>query len=324
MTLSAKNLGAAALPVVDVSGLISGDATAQRAVARAIKEACLDKGFMYIVGHGIAPELRSEVFKQSAAFFDLPEAHKLAVDMKLSSCNRGYEAMRAQTLEAGAPPDLKESFYSGRHLEPDHPAVLAGKFNHGPNQWPAGMSQFQDVMDRYYLELETFGAVLMRGVALSLDLAADYFDGFCTDPQCGLRLIHYPPQPAHAAPNEKGCGAHTDWGGLTILAQDEVGGLQVWDDTVGWVHAPPMQDAYIVNLGDMIARWTNERYRSTLHRVVNATGKERYSVPFFYSGNPDYEVACISSCLGPGETPKFPPTTVSGHMREMYAKTYAS
>ena len=226
MTLTAKNVGAKALPVVDVSGLIGGDGAAQDAVAREIKAACLDKGFMYVVGHGIAPELCAEVFAQSAAFFDLPEADKLAIDMKLSPCNRGYEALRAQTLEAGAPPDLKESFYSGRHLGPDHPAVIAGKFNHGPNQWPAGMPKFQDVLERYYLELEAFGAVLMRGVARSLDLAPDFFDGFCTDPQCGLRLIHYPPQPANAAPGEKGCGAHTDWGGLTILMQDDVGAFR--------------------------------------------------------------------------------------------------
>lgn len=324
MSLTAAHVGKAALPVVDVSGLFGQDPTAQQRVATAMREACLDKGFMYVVGHGISPDLRAQVFAESAAFFDLPEESKLAVDMKLSTCNRGYEPMRAQTLEAGAPPDLKESFYIGRHLEPDHPDVVAGKFNLGPNQWPAGLPEFQGVMDRYYLELEAFGAVLMRGIALSLDLKSDYFDGFCTDAQCGLRLIHYPPQPANADPDEKGCGAHTDWGGLTILMQDDVGGLQVWDESVGWVHAPPMKDAYVVNLGDMIARWTNDRYRSTLHRVVNATGKQRYSVPFFYSGNPDYEVSCLPTCLVPGDTPHYPPTTVSGHLREMYARTYTS
>jgi isopenicillin N synthase-like dioxygenase len=324
MSLTAAHLGASALPVVDVAGLLSGDPDAERAVAEAIRAACVDKGFMYVTGHGIDAALRAEVFAQSAAFFARPEAEKLAVDMKLSPCNRGYEAMRAQTLEAGTPPDLKESFYAGRHLGPDHPAVIAGKFNHGPNQWPGGMPGFQAVMERYYDALEAFGAVMMRGVALSLDLPRDYFDGFCTAPQCGLRLIHYPPQPANALPDEKGCGAHTDWGGLTILMQDDVGGLQVWDETLGWVHAPPMPDAYVVNLGDMIARWTNDRYRSTLHRVVNATGKKRYSVPFFYSGNPDYEVACLPTCRAPGEAAKYAPTTVSGHMREMYAKTYAA
>lgn len=324
MSLEAVDMGEAALPVIDVSGLVQGDENARTQVAAAMKAACLDKGFMYITGHGIEPALCAEVLRQSAAFFALPEAQKRAVDMKLSTCNRGYEPMRAQTLEAGAPPDLKESFYSGRHLGPDHPAVVAGKFNHGPNQWPAGVPGFQPVMEHYYAKLEALGAMLMTGIAVSLDLGADYFEGFCTDPQCGLRLIHYPPQPANAAPDEKGCGAHTDWGGLTILMQDDVGGLQVWDDTSGWSHAPPIKDAYVVNLGDMIARWTNDRYRSTLHRVVNATGKERYSVPFFYSGNPDYEVSCLPTCLEPGEEPKYASTTVSGHMREMYARTYAS
>lgn len=323
MTLTATHLGETALPIVDISPLLSEDSTQRQQVALDIRAACLDKGFMYVVGHGISEDLQQAVFHQSAAFFKQSEETKLNVDMKLSSCNRGYEAFRAQTLEAGAPPDLKESFYIGRHLEPDHPAVVAGKFNHGPNQWPEGSPDFQAVMERYYDALETLGASLMRGIALSLNLEENYFDSFCTSPQCGLRLVHYPPQPENADPGEKGCGAHTDWGGITMLLQDSVGGLQVWDDKLGWIHATPIEGAYIVNLGDMIARWTNDQYQSTRHRVVNATGKERYSVPFFYSGNPDYEVSCIPVCLKPGESPKYPITTVSGHMREMYAKTYA-
>lgn len=324
MTLTAKNIGENALPIVDIAGLLSDNPNQWQRVASDIRAACLDKGFMYVVGHGISRELQEAVIKQSAAFFGLPEETKLNVDMKLSSCNRGYEALRAQTLEAGTPPDLKESYYIGRHLAPDHPAVVEGKFNHGPNQWPEELPDFQVVMERYYDELEALGARLMRGIALSLNLETSYFDEFCTDPQCGLRLVHYPPQPESADPVEKGCGAHTDWGGITMLLQDSVGGLQVWDDGLGWIHAIPLEGAYIVNLGDMIARWTNDEYQSTRHRVVNATGKERYSVPFFYSGNPDYEVSCLRVCLKPGESPKYPSTTVSGHMREMYAKTYAS
>jgi isopenicillin N synthase-like dioxygenase len=118
-------------------------------------------------------------------------------------------------------------------------------------------------------------------------------------------------------------GFFCDFGGLTLLRQDNVGGLQVWDQSSdGWIHADPLPGTYVVNLGDMISRWTNNRYRSTVHRVVNASGRERYSVPFFYTGNYAHKVECIPTCLGPGETLKYPPTTVDAHMREMYRQTY--
>ncbi len=138
-----------------------------------------------------------------------------------------------------------------------------------------------------------------------------------------VRLLHYPPQPAQGDPAQKGAGAHTDFGGLTLLRQGNIGGLQVWDQGNGsWIHADPLPGTYVVNLGDMISRWTNDRYRSTVHRVVNVSGQERYSVPFFYTGNYAFKVECIPTCLAPGEQPKYPPITVEQHMRAMYKRTY--
>ncbi|MCC5958047.1 MAG: isopenicillin N synthase family oxygenase [Rhodobacteraceae bacterium] len=311
------------LSIVDISGLASDDPALRAEVGHAIRAACQDKGFMYLTGHGIDAGLRASVLEQAALFFDQPVARKMAISMAGSICNRGYEPMRGQTLEAGAPPDLKESFYSGEDLPLDDPRVVAGKFNHGPNQWPEGMDQFRATMERYFDEMQVLGARLMQGLALSLNLPQDHFAPFCQSPMANLRLIHYPPQPANPLPGEKGCGAHTDWGALTLLMQDDVGGLQVWDETAGWVDAPPVADSYIVNLGDMIARWTNDRYRSTLHRVVNLSGRERYSVPFFFSGNPDEPVTCLPGCASESDPPRYAPTTVEGHLREMYARTYA-
>jgi isopenicillin N synthase-like dioxygenase len=140
--------------------------------------------------------------------------------------------------------------------------------------------------------------LLMQGVALSLGLPEQHFAGFCHDAMTTLRLLHYPPQSPSAAPGEKGCGAHTDWGGLTLLLQDDNSGLQVWDqESNDWIWAMPVPGSYVVNIGDLISRWTNDLYRSTLHRVVNLSGNERYSVPYFYSGNVDHKIECIHQCL---------------------------
>jgi isopenicillin N synthase-like dioxygenase len=311
-------------PIISLAGMGSGQPAARAAVAVALRAACLDKGFFYVVDHGVPPALIQAVFDQARAFFALPMPAKLAVDIARSPCNRGYEPLRAQVLEAGAPPDLKEGYYIGTDLGPDDPRVAAGLFNHGPNQWPADMPLWRETMEAYFIRMVDLCRTMMRALALALTLPEDHFDGFCHDPVATLRLLHYPPQPANPAPGEKGCGAHTDFGAVTLLAQDEVGGLQIQDGDNGWIEAPPVPGAYVVNLGDLIARWTNDRYRSTVHRVINRSGRERYSVPFFFTGRADYPVTCMTSCLASGESPKYPPTTAIGHLSEMYQRTYAA
>lgn len=312
------------LPLIDLTGLLGKDPQARIAVAEEIGKACRDWGFFYIHHHGIDAALQAVVFEQARQLFALPDEAKRALDKAASPANRGYEALRGQRLEPGAPADLKEGFYLGRDLPAEDPRVQAGRFNHGPNQWPVTLPNFRTAMARYHAAMTGLAEQLMAGLALSLELPEAYFAGFCEDAMATLRLLHYPPQPANAAPGEKGCGAHTDFGGLTLLLQDDNPGLQVWNHrTQDWMDAPPLKGTYVVNLGDMIARWTNDRYRSTLHRVVNLSGRERYSVPFFYGGNPDHLVSCIPTCLAPDEAPRYPSVTVEEHYREMYRRTYA-
>ncbi|GAA6132189.1 isopenicillin N synthase family dioxygenase [Halopseudomonas sabulinigri] len=311
------------LPIIDLSALFAASAEAKAAVGRALREACEHTGFFYISGHGIDPALIERVFAQSQAFFAQPMATKLETDKAQSKANRGYEKLGGQTLEPGMPPDLKEGFYIGEELAEDHPRVLAGRFNQGPNQWPVELPAFRPAMQDYYNAMLTLSERIMAGLALSLQLPEDFFADFCHEPLCTLRLLHYPPQPEKPLPGEKGCGAHTDFGGITILLLDDKPGLQVWDaKTDSWINAAPIPGTFVVNLGDMIARWTNDLYRSTLHRVVNTSGAERYSVPFFYSGAPEHEVRCLPVCLAEGETPKYPATTVEQHLQEMYRRTY--
>jgi len=322
-TLEAVKVSVASLPVIDIGGLRGADPAGRRAVGDALRAACIDKGFFYISNHGVPDDLVGDVFAEAAAFFALPAEQKALVDKSKSKANRGYEPMQGQTLEPGAPPDLKEGYYIGPEHAPDDPRVLAGMFNHGANQWPPQRPNFAPVMQRYLDVMLDLSATLMRGMALSLALPENYFAGFDKDAMATVRLLHYPPQSPQGDPSQKGAGAHTDFGGLTILRQGEIGGLQVWDQTGGnWIHAEPLPGTFVVNLGDMIARWTNDRYRSTVHRVVNTSGQERYSVPFFYGGNYGFEVKCIPTCLAPGEQPKYPPVTVDQHMREMYRRTY--
>jgi isopenicillin N synthase-like dioxygenase len=302
------------LPVIDISGLASPDLAERLEVGRLIGAACADRGFFYMVGHGVPDTLINETLAAARAFFDLPDAAKAAIDKSLSPANRGYEPLGGQTLEAGTAPDLKEGFYIGAERAP-------GRFNQGANQWPQGMPGLAATMLAYHRKLTSVAERLMAGLALSLDLPEAGFTAFCHDPIAILRLLHYPPQPP-AAPG-RGAGAHTDFGALTILLQDGTAGLEVYDRAADdWTPAPPMAGAYVVNLGDLIARWTNDRYRSTPHRVVNRSGRRRYSIPFFFSGAPDYGVSCLPGCLVAGQQPKYPPTTVEAHMKERYRQTY--
>ncbi|MEE2720528.1 MAG: 2-oxoglutarate and iron-dependent oxygenase domain-containing protein [Pseudomonadota bacterium] len=319
---SAEHINGNALPIIDIAALRNGDAGAREAVGKEMRAACLDRGFMYVSGHGVDPDLQKQVFAQAATFFGQPEKTKLAIDMTLSPHNRGYERLGGQTLEDGSPPDLKEGLYIGEDIPLGHPRLARSDFNLGPNQWPEGLPGFQDTMNAYYAEMLSLGETLMAGIALSLGLPENYFSDFCHEPLTALKLLHYPPQPANPEPGEKGCGAHTDFGGITMLLQDENGGLQVLGADGDWLHAPPIPGTYVVNLADMISRWTNDTYRSTLHRVINISGRERYSIPFFFSGNPTHEVVALDVCLGDGASPRYQPTTVEAHMREMYDRTY--
>jgi isopenicillin N synthase-like dioxygenase len=304
------------LPVFDVDALDRGEGIA------ALNRACEGAGFFYITNHGIDDALLLTVREQMLQFFALPLAERLAIGLDKSTCHHGYERMGEQRLEAGAPPDLKEGFYIGNELAADHPHVLAGYFNQGPNQWPVSLPSFRPAMEAYFTAMIGLAARMMRAMALSLGLQQDTFDSFCTDAMAVLRLLHYPPQPPNPQPGEKGCGEHTDWGCLTLLWQDDAGGLQVRSGG-DWIDAPPLPGTFVVNMGDMFARWTNDRYRSTLHRVVNRSGRDRYSVPFFFEGNPGHRVAILEGCVVPGEAARYPATTVSDHLATMYRKTFA-
>jgi isopenicillin N synthase-like dioxygenase len=190
VALEAVRVSPATLPVIDIGGLWSERSADRQDVGARLRDACLDKGFFYIRNHGVPDDLVRAVFAETEGLFALPAADKAALDKAHSKANRGYEPLKGQVLEAGAPPDLKEGFYIGPEHALDHPRVRAGKFNHGPNQWPPGRPAFRTTMETYFGAMLLLGHRLMRGLALSLDLPEDHFEGFCTDAMATLRLLH--------------------------------------------------------------------------------------------------------------------------------------
>jgi isopenicillin N synthase-like dioxygenase len=310
------------LPVIDLSPLADGPA-GEVAVAAAIGAACRDIGFFCVTGHGVPHALVDGVFAQSARFFALPDPVKAAVSIERSRHNRGYVAMEGEALDPARPPDAKEAFNMGRELAPDDPGLLAGKPFHGPNQWPAAVPGFRETLTAYFDAVQALCMRLHRVIARDLGLAPDHFDRLIDRPLATLRLLHYPPHPGVFDGGQYGAAPHTDYGNITVLAQDDVGGLEVRQRDGTWIVAPPMPGTFVCNVGDCLMRWTNDTYVSTPHRVVNRTGRERYSIAYFCDPNADAAVECLPTCTGPDRPPLYPPTTGSDYLRERLDATYA-
>lgn len=312
----------ARIPIVDLA-----DPRGEAVIAATIGRACREIGFFYVVNHAIAPAVVDGAFAQSRRFFAQPEQDKLAVFHKNSKSLAGYEPLCAQSLDQVSAPDLKESYYCSFDLPENHRHVVAGLRSYGANQWPLGLPGFREAMLGYLSGVTELAYRVLALFARSLELPPTHLDPmFPRDgASCHLRLIRYPAHPGDAPPDQLGAGVHTDWGALTLLMQDASGGLQVKtvDDT--WVDATPMAGAFVVNIGDLMARWTNDLYRSGPHRVRNdRTGAPRHSMAFFFAPDPHALIECLPTCTGPARPPKYPVCTAGEHMREMVAKTYGA
>ena len=277
-------MSAATLPVVDIAPMLDGaNPDARQRVAAGIGEACRAHGFFYIAGHGIDDALQAGLRDASRAFFVLPEAEKMRVQMLHGGrAWRGYFPVGGE-LTSGRP-DLKEGLYFGTELPPDDARVRAGWPLHGANLWPAAVPALRAAVLDYMAAASRAAQAVLAAVALSLGLEEDWFRRHYTaDPTLLFRIFRYPPQPA--GDDGWGVGEHTDYGLLTLLLQDDVPGLQVRTPQ-GWLDAPPLPGTLVCNIGDMLDRLTGGAYRSTPHRVRNASGRERFSFPLFF--DPDF------------------------------------
>jgi isopenicillin N synthase-like dioxygenase len=281
---------ASTIPILDIRALVTG-AGDRGAVAARIGEACRSNGFFYIVGHGVDEALQRRLEEASRRFFAQDEEAKQRIRMALGErAWRGYFPVGGE-LTSGLP-DRKEGIYFGEELDADHPLVRAGTPLHGQNLFPAEIPELREIVLAYLAALTRLGHTVMEGIALSLGLEASYFlDRYTASPLILFRIFNYPPAP----PGDEatwGVGEHTDYGLLTLLKQDDAGGLQV-KTRDGWIEAPPVPGSFVCNLGDMLDRMTGGLYRSTPHRVRNAAGRDRLSFPFFFDPGFDAEVRPI-------------------------------
>jgi isopenicillin N synthase-like dioxygenase len=322
-----------AVPVIDLSPYFDGSMVGKQQVAREVGRACREIGFLTIVGHGVAKEQIEAVYADAKAFFDLPTAAKTAIRQPSPDTVRGYSGVGEEglsySLDAATPGDLKESLTVGQIAVPaDDPYYVhpdAGRF-FAPNLWPAAPSGLQASWSAYFRKMESLSASLMRMFALALDLPETFFDKTIDRHISNFRAINYPDQPEAPLAGQLRAGAHSDYGSLTIVRQEEApGGLQVQARDGSWIDVKPVADAFVVNIGDLMMQWTNDLWRSTMHRVVNpprdkALGSRRISLVFFHQPNYDAVVSCLPSCRDRDNPPRYAPITSGRHFIGKFVK----
>jgi isopenicillin N synthase-like dioxygenase len=299
------------VPLIDFAPFLRGDAAGKLAVAAKVRDACETIGFLYLRNHGVPESKITGTLAAARHFFGLPNGVRLDPDILTTPTRtRGYMTLGSRHYAGTGAPDLMEAFKVQQELPPDDPDIVAGGRGQEVNRWPVGEAAFRATVLDYFDEMTRLSHALLRAFALALELPEDHFLASFRKPQTQLSLLHYPPQAPAAPEDEYGIRPHADATAFTILYQDEVGGLQVQGANGGWIQAPPIPGTYVINIGDMMARWTNDRFASTKHRVFNRTGRERYSLPFF--GIPDYDavVACLSTCQSADNPAKYPPLSV--------------
>lgn len=303
------------IPLIDIAPLIDG--SDPQGVARKIGKVCEKVGFFYIRNHGVASDLVERIYRMTQQFFDLPIDAKDRLNVVNSGPTlRGYIPMYGENVDPANTRDFKECFDYGAQQDAVSPFF-------GPNQMPSELPEFVAVCEEYHSAMMKLARKLISGIALSLGLPADYFEKLQRKPITIQRLLHYPSQNGPVSQEEIGIGAHTDYGFLTILSQDAVGGLQVRNRAGEWVSAPPVEDTFIVNIGDLVQTFTNDRYTSTVHRVINTSGTERYSIPFFIDLDFDAVVEAVPTCVTADSPAKYAPYTCGQHKYKRFVDSYA-
>lgn len=304
------------VPVVDLGATDAVDEVA---------DACRRVGFLTVVGHGVADDVIDGAWTTARQFFDLPLEQRAAVAMPRPGYPYGWSPLQGETLAASlgrrSRPDLKQSFAIGPVDAPSHTfADPDEEFAWSANLWPDSLPAMRPAWETYYRAMADLAARLLRVMALALELPADHFDPLIDRHTSAMRALDYPANDG-ASDGRFGASAHTDYGTLTVLLADtSQRGLQVQGPDGEWLDATPLPGSLVVNLGDAMARWTNDRWRSTMHRVV-VPDRRRQSIAFFHNANWDALIDCIPSCLDPGEVPSHPPIAAGPHLMQKFRST---
>jgi isopenicillin N synthase-like dioxygenase len=307
------------IPVLDVAPFFNQETGALDTLAIALRDALEHVGFYYLEGHDIPQQLVDRVFAECARFHAQPLAAKMA--LRANEHNVGYMPLngyvsRSSRVETATRPNLVEAFFVKRDLPPDHPDVLANIRYRCVNQWPdaARLAGFREIIVTYCDAMEHLCKRLLPVYAVALELTPDFFAEAFKEPQYALRMSHYPPAET-GEDSQYGVAPHTDSSFLTMLAQSELPGLSVRAPSGEWIDAPVMPGTFLVNSGDMLRRWTNHRFLSTPHRVINRNAKrDRYAIPFFFDATYNYSMACLPTCQSPDNPPRYEPTTYQAYM----------
>jgi isopenicillin N synthase-like dioxygenase len=314
---TARNIAVDEIPVIGVEALLGGSSGQVAAVGRQMREAAERIGFFYVRGHGVPSALIREVDATARRFFSSPLEQKLRVEP--IDRHRGYLKMGEAKMYEKARPDLKESFIWGIDVGEDDPDYQAGNPMMGPNRWPDWMPEMRPVLNAYLDAAHECARRLLRALAVSLDAPEDTFTRKFAKPISRGTLVWYPPQPVDADARQYGVAPHTDYGVITLLHQDPVGGLQVATRRGEWVMAHPIPDTLVINSGDLMGRWSNDTFRSNPHRVINSSGRERLSIAVFV--DPDYDTPIIP-VTAPGAEPRYTEVSCGEYILGRFNKSF--
>ena len=289
----AKKIAVETIPVIDAGPLRSGTLADAKQVAMEIRQAAQEVGFFYLCNHGISPEVIMQAYNASKSFFTKPMEWKNTV--KINSSHHGFLSIGEARMEKAKKVDLKESFIWGLELPDNHPSVNSKNPFLGRNQWPAEMPELKNRVYPFFEAGLQCGKDLMRAFAIGMGIPEESFTKKINEPIARGSIIYYPPQSPDMGETQFGVAPHTDYGCLTLLWQDQVGGLDILNNDGEWVTAHPIEGTIVVNVGDLLMRWTNNAFKSTQHRVVNRKGMERYSMVVAW--DPDYDTVVDPSLV---------------------------
>lgn len=319
-----------AIPRIDLGDFAVADGSGRREIGRLVDLACRNTGFLVIANHGVSADIVDAAWLAARNFFDRPLERKLEVRPPRHDDPRGYFPLEFEALTRSrgveTAPDPKESFSCGPLTRPaNRTSTEDFDFFYGPNRWPATPVHFKDAWTAYYRAMEILGARIMELFAVALDLPGDYFAAFHDAHVSALRGLNYPESPAPDTPRQQRAGAHSDYGSVTILKPDPaVGGLELRLPSGEWLEAPEIGNEFLVNIGDLLARWTNDRWVSTLHRVTTPDSipgnrvPRRQSIAYFQNPNPDARIAALPGCVPTGELPGYEPVQAGPYLRGQF------